>query len=66
MVLCAIPILSTQESRVKVIAKRTITDVFRFVIISGYCTINLPRIMFMPQVKLNSPLLLGVNVTATA
>ena len=38
---------------------------FRFVIICGYCTINLPFIMFIPHVNLNSPFLFGVRVMTT-
>src|SRR6266404_3965707 len=30
-----------------------------------HCTINCPRIMFMPQTKVNVPLLFGVKVTTT-
>ena len=63
--LCASPILSKHKSRIRVITTRGSNDLFRFKIISGYCTINLPRIMFMPQVKSNSPFLFGVSVTTT-
>ena len=63
MELCAAPILITHKTTIKVDNTCGKSDLFRFLIISHYRTINLPRIMFMPQVKLNSPFLLGVKLT---
>jgi hypothetical protein len=57
------PILVTHKTRTQVITTRGNTDLFRFVIISRY----LPRVMFMLEVKLNSPfVVLAQKIRATS